>query len=88
MGAADASVTGRGMAEEHDPLEAAGAIITGTGFILIFLGAFLLGVIAAAFGILLWKMGEMRREFMDKIGALKGEIEEIKKGDAIDDLEE
>ncbi|NJE77041.1 hypothetical protein [Thermococcus sp. ES12] len=76
------------MEKRHDALEAVGAIVVGLGLVLmfatygagLFAGALLMGI-----GLVVWKMGEMRREFNGKLESLRMELESLKgQGDAAD----
>ena len=76
------------MEKRHDALEAVGAIVVGLGLVLmfatygagLFAGALLMGI-----GLVVWKMGEMRREFNEKLESLRMELESLKgQGDAAD----
>jgi hypothetical protein len=76
------------MGREHDALEAIGAIVVGFGLVLMFAtyGAGLFaGALMMGIGLIVWKMGEMRREFNEKLESLRMELESLKgQGDAVD----
>ncbi|KUH33226.1 hypothetical protein APY94_06840 [Thermococcus celericrescens] len=76
------------MGERYDPLETLGAVLSALGLagILITEGRALgLGLLVIAFGTVVWKMGEMRREFNEKLESLRTELESLKgQGNAAD----
>jgi len=69
------------MGQRYDALEAVGAVVVGFGLVLmfatygagLFAGALLMGI-----GLVVWKMGEMRREFNEKLESLRQEIDSLK----------
>ncbi|CAD5244696.1 hypothetical protein [Thermococcus camini] len=76
------------MGERYDPLETLGAVLSALGLagILITRGrALRLGFIVIAFGTVVWKMGEMRRELNEKLESLRTELKSLKgQGNAAD----
>ncbi|NJE29570.1 hypothetical protein E3E38_00685 [Thermococcus sp. 18S1] len=69
------------MGERYDPLETLGAVLSALGLagILITEGRALgLGLLIIAFGTVVWKMGEMRRELNEKLESLRAELESLK----------
>ena len=76
------------MEKRHDALEAVGAIVVGFGLVLMFAtyGAGLFaGALMMGIGLIVWKMGEMRREFNEELESLRMELESLKgQGVAVD----
>ncbi|NJE04939.1 hypothetical protein E3E36_01980 [Thermococcus sp. M36] len=68
-------------------MEAVGAVISAVGLVLRVMGGIGVGLLITAIGLLTWKVGEVQREFMERIEALEREIEEIKRSRGVHDPE-
>ncbi|ASJ12930.1 hypothetical protein [Thermococcus thioreducens] len=69
------------MGGEYDILEAIGAILTGVALVILLTAGgagLILGPVLLVMGLVVWKMGEMRREFNEKLDFLRREIESLK----------
>ncbi|NJD99771.1 hypothetical protein E3E26_08255 [Thermococcus sp. LS1] len=73
------------MGENWDGMEVAGAVITGLGFLLLFAGSWIVGSVVIALGLVVWKMGEMRREFNEKLESLRSELDALKRSGGVID---
>jgi hypothetical protein len=69
------------MKNDYDSLEAVGAIVTGVALVILLTAGeagLLFGPLLLAMGLIIWKMGEMRREFTEKLESLMQEIDSLK----------
>ncbi|ASJ13673.1 hypothetical protein [Thermococcus radiotolerans] len=69
------------MKYDYDSLEAVGAIVTGVALVILLTAGeagLLFGPLLLAMGLIIWKMGEMRREFTEKLESLMQEIDSLK----------
>lgn len=69
------------MKNDYDSLEAVGAIVTGVALVILLTAGeagLLFGPLLLAMGLIIWKMGEMRREFTEKLESLRQEIDSLK----------
>lgn len=69
------------MKNDYDSLEAVGAIVTGVALVILLTtgeAGLLFGPLLLAMGLIIWKMGEMRREFNEKLESLMQEIDSLK----------
>jgi len=69
------------MKNDYDSLEAVGAIVTGVALVILLTAGeagLLFGPLLLAMGLIIWKMGEMRREFTEKLESLGQEIDSLK----------
>ncbi len=69
------------MGSEHDIFEAVGAVVTGAGLVVLFIAGeagLFFGPLLLVLGLIIWKMGEMGREFSEELESLRREIERLK----------
>ncbi len=62
------------MAREWSGMEAAGAIVSAFGLLLLVLGGIGAGLLVTGLGVLMWRVGEMERELTE----VKNELETVK----------